>query len=156
MSHLSIWSCKAVGNLSPSALPTPHFIHAIYAMKHTRVCFNLLLLLCGRSGGGGGGGGFDGFGQTPFLPQIHPESPGNGVSNVPDFKFFHGSMPPNPPSSQIWSPLDTILDLPPATKVPISISSPTQFAFCSVVSSVLCEWITCKACMFVHQYIDCT
>ena len=37
-------------------------------------------------------GGFDGFGGTPFLPQIHPESPGNGISNIPDLKIFWGSM----------------------------------------------------------------
>ena len=26
--------------------------------------------------------------KPPFLPQIHNESPGNGISDVPDFKIF--------------------------------------------------------------------
>ena len=41
--------------------------------------------------------------EPPFLPQIHPESPGNGVSDVPDFKILWGSMPPGPPGfSRLW------------------------------------------------------
>ena len=45
-----------------------------------------------------------------FLPQIHPESPGNGVSDIPDLKRFPGEHAPAPPSllhlwrSQFWSP----------------------------------------------------
>ena len=33
-------------------------------------------------------GGSMGSVETPFLSQIHPESPGNGVSDVPDLKIF--------------------------------------------------------------------
>ena len=32
------------------------------------------------------------------LPSIHPESPGSGVSDIPDFKMFQGSTCP-------WTPL---------------------------------------------------
>ena len=35
---------------------------------------------------GGSKGGSMGLVEPPFLPQVHPESPGNGVSDVPDFK----------------------------------------------------------------------
>ena len=61
--------------------------------------------------------------KPPFLPQIHPESPGNGISDVPDFKIFWGSMPPDPPSlsrlrlSHILSPLHKILDPSQLTEV---------------------------------------
>ena len=62
-------------------------------------------------------GGVDGFGWTPLSASSHPESPGNGVSDAPDFNIFQGSMPPDPPSllchwhSQIQTPLHKILDL---------------------------------------------
>ena len=35
--------------------------------------------------------------EPPFLPRIHPESPGNYVSDVPDFKIFPGEHVPGPP-----------------------------------------------------------
>ena len=53
----------------------------------------MLQPICGgRSRGGERGGGVNG---GSILQQIHPESPGNGVSDVPDFKIFQGSMPPD-------------------------------------------------------------
>ena len=67
---------------------------------------------------GGGGGGSMGSVEPPFLPQIHPESPGNGVSDLPDFKIFWGSMPPDPTSlsclrcPQFQTPLHEIPDPP--------------------------------------------
>ena len=50
--------------------------------------------------------------NAPFLPQIHPESPGNGISDVPDFTIFRdiqlwpkllgrSALPPSPPV-QCW------------------------------------------------------
>ena len=48
--------------------------------------------------------------EPPFVPRIHPESLGNGVSDIPDFEMFWGSMPPDHPS--LSSPLHKILDLP--------------------------------------------
>ena len=40
---------------------------------------------------GGGGGGSMGSVEAPFVPQIHPEKPENGVSDIPGFKIFRGS-----------------------------------------------------------------
>ena len=45
-----------------------------------------------RGGGVGGGGGWLEVGIDLF-PQIHPESPGNGVSDVPDLKLSGGTCP---------------------------------------------------------------
>ena len=54
----------------------------------------MLQPICGgRSRGGGrgeGGGGVDG---GSILQQIHPESPGNGVSDVQILKFSRGACP---------------------------------------------------------------
>ena len=33
-----------------------------------------------------------------FSPQMRPESPGNGISDVPDFKIFPGEHAPRLPS----------------------------------------------------------
>ena len=69
----------------------------------------------------GGGGGAMGSVEPPFFPQIHRKSPGNGVSDVPDFKTFRESMPRGPPSlsclrrSRIQPPLNKILDPPHGT-----------------------------------------
>ena len=49
---------------------------------------------------GGSRGDSMGSVEPPFLPQIHPESPENGMSEYPDFKIFWGSMPPDP--SSLW------------------------------------------------------
>ena len=58
----------------------------------------------GGSGGGGGGGGSMGSVEPTFLPQIHPESLGNGVSDVSDFKLFLGEHAPGPlRRPQIWT-----------------------------------------------------
>ena len=66
----------------------------------------------------GGGGGSMGSVEPPFLTQSDPESPGNGVSDVPDFKIFSGEHASGPPSlsdhrrSQIRTLLGKILDPP--------------------------------------------
>ena len=31
--------------------------------------------------------------EPSFLPQVQPESPGNGISDVPDFEIFRGNTP---------------------------------------------------------------
>ena len=58
--------------------------------------------------------------KLSFLPQIDPESPRNGISDV---KIFRGSIAPDPPSllclrrSQIRTPLHKIRDLPQPSQV---------------------------------------
>ena len=44
-----------------------------------------------------GGWGVDGFGRTPFFASNPPWKPGNGVSDVPDFKIFGGGANPRTP-----------------------------------------------------------
>ena len=63
-------------------------------------------------------GGSMGLVEPPFLPQIHPECPWNGVSDVPNFKILEGACPADHPSlshlrrSQIRTPLHKIPHLP--------------------------------------------
>ena len=45
-------------------------------------------------GVGGVWGKLMGLIEAFFLPQIYPEIPGNGGSDVPDFKSLWASMPP--------------------------------------------------------------
>ena len=47
--------------------------------------------------GGGGGECSMGSVEPPFWPQIHPESPGNSVSDIPDFT-------PGPPYLVVLDP----------------------------------------------------
>ena len=45
-----------------------------------------------------------------FVPQILPESPGNGVSDVPDFKIFPSALTTsNPPSPNPGSAPERLL-----------------------------------------------
>ena len=39
----------------------------------------------------------EGVRSNPFFASNHPESPGNGVSDVSDFKIFLGEHAPEPP-----------------------------------------------------------